>query len=206
MTEVTSRTQLLAQAQRLGVFTIGWNAAEGVIAISAAWMAGSRALAGFGLDSAIESISASVLLWRLSAERRDPQRAEHVERFATRAIGASFLVLAAFVAYEAVRSLALHEEPEASPVGIVLTAVSLVVMPLLAQRKSRVARLLHSGAARADTSQTLACAWLSAVVLAGLVLNAVFDWWWADPVAALGVVALLLREGGEALTAEHIDG
>ena len=205
MTDTATRNQLLAHAQRLGVFTVGWNAVEGVIAISAAWIAGSRALAGFGLDSAIESISASVLLWRLGAERRDPERAEQVERIATRAIGASFLVLAAFVAYEAVRALALHEEPDASPVGITLTAVSLVVMPLLAQRKRRVARALDSRAAQADSAQTVACAWLSAVVLTGLVLNAVLDWWWADPVAALGVVVLLLREGREALIAEHVD-
>jgi divalent metal cation (Fe/Co/Zn/Cd) transporter len=204
MTDIATRELLLARAQRLGVFTIVWNAVEGVIAVSAAWVAGSRALAGFGLDSAIESLSASVLLWRLGAERHDPERAEHVERVATRAIGVSFVFLATFVAYEAIRSLALQEEPDASSVGIAVTAISLVVMPVLARRKRRVAHALHSRAAQADSAQTLACAWLSAVVLAGLVLNATLGWWWADPVAALGVVALLVDEGYEALDAEHV--
>ena len=205
MTDVATRTNLLARAQRLGAFTVAWNTIEGAIAIAAAWLAGSRALAGFGLDSAIESISASILLWRLSAERSNPERAQQVERTATRLIGASFVLLAAFVAYEAIRSLALHEEPDASPVGIALTAVSLVVMPILARAKQRVAVALDSRAARADSAQTLACAWLSAVVLAGLLLNATLGWWGADPIAALGVVVLLAHEGREALTAEGLD-
>lgn len=205
MSGVAIRADLLARAQRLGAFTVGWNAIEGLVAITAAWLAGSRALAGFGLDSAIESVSASVLLWRLGAERRDPERSEQVERVATRLIGASFLLLAGFVAIEAVRSLAFAEEPDASPVGIGLTVVSLLVMPMLARRKLRVAVALGSRAAEADSAQTWACAWLSAVVLAGLVLNAALGWWWADPIAALGVVVLLVREGKEALTAEGID-
>lgn len=205
MSDVATRNELLARAQRLGAFTVGWNAVEGVVAITAAWLAGSRALAGFGLDSAIESISASVLLWRLGAERRDRERAEQVERLATRLIGASFLVLAGFVAFEAVRSLAFGEEPGASPVGIGLTVVSLVAMPMLARRKRGVAVALGSRAAEADSAQTWACVWLSAVVLTGLVLNATLGWWWADPVAALGVVVLLVREGREALAADEID-
>lgn len=199
------RHGLLRQAQRLALFTVSWNVTEGGIALAAAWLAGSRALAGFGFDSAVESISASVLLWRLGAERHDPERAERVERVAVRGIGLSFLLLAAFVSFEAVRSLALHHEPDASPVGIALTAVSLVVMPLLARRKRRVAIALGSKAAEADSAQTGACAWLSAVVLIGLALNAALGWWWADPVAALGVVVLLVREGRGALTAEHCD-
>lgn len=205
MSDIATRGDLLARARRLGAFTIGWNAVEGVVAITAAWFASSQALVGFGLDSAVESISASVLLWRLGAERRNPQRVEQVERVATRLIGASFLLLAAFVGFEAIRSLAFREEPEASPVGIALTIVSLVVMPLLARRKLRVAVALGSRAAAADSAQTWACAWLSAVVLTGLVLNASFGWWWADPVAALGVVVLLVREGREALTADEIE-
>lgn len=205
MTDATTRNDLLTWAQRLAAFTVAWNVVEGVVAIAAAWAAGSRALAGFGLDSAIESVSASILLWRLGAERRNPCRVDDVERVATRAIGGSFLLLAAYVAYEAVRSLALGEQPDATPVGIVLTLVSLVVMPLLARAKRRVAIEMGSRAARADSAQTLACAWLSAVVLAGLVLNATLNWWWADPIAALGVVVLLVREGREALTAEHLD-
>jgi divalent metal cation (Fe/Co/Zn/Cd) transporter len=208
MPATAARDELLRQAQRLGALTVGWNVLEGVVAITAAWVAGSRALAGFGLDSAVESISASVLLWRLGAERHAPDRPERVEQVehrATKLIGASFLVLAAFVGYEAIRTLALHEEPDASPVGIALTAVSLVVMPLLARRKRRVAAGLGSRATQADSAQTLACAWLSAVVLTGLSLNALLGWWWADPVAALGVVVLLVREGREALAADELD-
>jgi divalent metal cation (Fe/Co/Zn/Cd) transporter len=199
------RRDLLATARRLAAFTVGWNVVEGVIAIVAAWVAGSRALAGFGLDSGVESVSAAVLLWRLVVERRDPARAEAVERRALRVIGVSFLLLSAVVAVESVRSLVLRQEPEVSYAGIALTVVSLAVMPLLARRKRRVALALGSRAAEADSAQTSACAWLSAVVLVGLVLNAVFGWWWADPVAALGVVAFLLKEGREALTAEHVD-
>lgn len=199
------RLDLLGRSQRLAAFTVAWNVTEGVVAIAAAWVAGSRALAGFGLDSAVESISASVLLWRLSTERRDPERAERVERIAVHAIGVSFLVLAAFVGVEAIRSLAVRAEPDASPVGIALTLVSLVVMPVLAARKRGVAVALGSKAAQADSAQTRACAYLSAVVVAGLVLNAAFGWWWADPLAALGVVAFLVLEGREALSAEHVD-
>ncbi|MCA1694685.1 MAG: cation transporter [Actinobacteria bacterium] len=199
------RDDLLRRAQHLGVFTLTWNIFEGVVAIAAAWVAGSRALAGFGLDSAIESISAGVLLWRLGAERRDPERVERVERVAVRAIGISFLLLATYVGYEAVRALAVHDEPDASPVGIALTLVSLAVMPILARRKRRVAVALGSRAAQADSAQTRACAYLSAVVVTGLILNAVFGWWWADPVAALGVVVFLVVEGRAALTSKHVD-
>lgn len=199
------RATYLARARRLAAFTVAWNVVEGAIAIAAALAAGSRALIGFGLDSAVESISATVLLWRLGAERRDPERAEAVERVATRAIGASFLLLAAFVGYDATRALVTGDEPDSTVVGIVLTAVSLIVMPLLARRKRRVAIDLGSRATQADSAQTMACAWLSAVVLAGLVLNAILGWWWADPVAALGVVVLLVNEGREALTADHVD-
>lgn len=204
-TDPTARRDLLHRARRLAVFTVVWNVVEGVVAITAAVLAGSQALFGFGADSAIESISAAVLTWRLTAERRDPHRAEEVERVALRAIGVSFLVLAAYVAFDAVRALVVQDEPSASPVGIVLTSLSLVVMPWLAIRKRRVADALSSRAAVADSQQTWACAWLSAVVLAGLVLNAALGWWWADPVAALAVVVLLVREGREVLEGEDLD-
>lgn len=199
------RSDLLHRARRLAIFTVAWNVAEGVIAITAAVLAGSQALFGFGADSAIESLSATVLAWRLTAERRDPQRIEEVEHTALRAIGVSFLLLAAFVAFDAIRALVVHDEPSTSLVGIALTMLSLIVMPWLAMRKRRVADALASRAAVADSQQTWACAWLSAVVLTGLTLNATLGWWWADPVAALAVVVLLVREGCEALTAEHVD-
>lgn len=200
-----ARQHQLTRAQRLAGFTVAYNLVEGGVAITAGLAAASQALVGFGLDSGVESISAGVLLWRLGAERRDPDRAERVDRTATRAIGASFLLLAAWVAYESINALANHEEPDASTVGLVLTALSLIVMPLLARRKRKVAAALGSRAAAADAAQTMACVWLSAVVFIGLGLNAALDWWWADPIAALGVVLLLLNEGREALFEDHDD-
>ncbi|MFN3254302.1 MAG: cation diffusion facilitator family transporter [Ilumatobacter sp.] len=203
--DTAERSRLLVIAQRLAIFTIAWNVTEGIVAITAATLANSQALIGFGLDSAVESISASVLLWRLNVERRNPERAERVEHIATRVIGVSFLLLAAFVAYDAINALVDNNEPDTSIIGIALTATSLMVMPILARRKKRVAIALASKAAEADSNQTWACVWLSAVVLGGLVLNAAFGWWWADPIAALGVVVFLGLEGREALTADSLD-
>jgi divalent metal cation (Fe/Co/Zn/Cd) transporter len=200
-----ARDRDLRRAQQLAALTVAWNVTEGAIAITAAVLAGSQALFGFGADSAVESISAAVLAWRLTVERRDPKRAEHVEANALRAIGASFLVLAAIVGFDAVRALVVRDEPAVSLVGMVLTGVSLVVMPLLAIRKRQVGEALGSQAAIADSRQTRACAWLSAVVLAGLLLNATLGWWWADPIAALAVAVLLVHEGREALSADRID-
>ena len=199
--ETTSpdRPRLLAWATALAIFTIAYNLGEGAIAVTAALVARSQALLGFGLDSPVESISASVFLWRLRAERRDPERAERVEHQATRLIGISFFILAAVVAFEALRSLIRGEPPDASPVGIALTAASLIVMPILAWKKRQVATELDSRAGLADSAQTFACVYLSAVVLAGLILNSLLGWWWADPAAALGIVSLLLNEGREAL-------
>lgn len=199
------RDHHLAHARRLSIFTIAWNVTEGAIAITAGVIANSGALTGFGLDSGIESISAGVLLWRIQVERNQPQRAEHVERTASRLIGASFLVLAAYVAYDAVSTLLTRDKPDTSIIGIALTVVSIIVMPVLAHRKRHVANQLDSHAAHADGTQTMACFWLSAVVLAGLALNATLEWWWADPLAALGVVAFLMIEGREAITAEELD-
>lgn len=194
-----ARGHRLAQAQRLAAFTVGYNLLEGAVAITAGLIASSQALTSFGYDSGVESISAAVLLWRLGAERRDPGRAQRVEQAATRAIGVSFVLLAAWVAYDAVTALAERQEPDASTVGLVLTALSLIVMPILARRKRSVATALASRAVAADAAQTMACVLLSAVVLIGLALNAALQWWWADPLAALVVVALLLNEARESL-------
>jgi divalent metal cation (Fe/Co/Zn/Cd) transporter len=202
---LVERRALLHRAVYLAWFTVGWNVAEGSIAIGAASVAGSRALLGFGLDSGVESLSASVVLWRLYAERRDPERVEAVEQRALRFIGVTFFVLAAFITFESIRSLIAKAEPDASIVGVVLTALSIVVMRWLARAKRRVGVAMGSKAVEADSSQTSACVYLSIVVLAGLSLNAAFGWWWADPLAALGVVVFLVREGREALIAEHAD-
>jgi cation diffusion facilitator family transporter len=170
--------------------------------------AGSIALIGLGIDSFVKMVSGVVLIWRLSAEaqgRLDEEATERVERRAERLVGLAFLMLAAYVAFEAVRALIRQEEPDPSPVGIVLTAVSIVVMIWLARAKRRTGEALGSRALIADAKQTAACWYLSVVTLAGLALNAVLGWWWADPVAALGIVALLVREGVEALRGEHDD-
>ena len=200
-----SRDALLVRAQRLGRFTIAWNIAEAIVAITAARIAGSSALGGFGFDSVVESVAGAVLLWRLSVERRDPRQVDRVEGIATKIIGASFVLLAIFVAYEAIGTLASRTQPDITFVGIALTAVSVVVMPILARRKRRVAVAIASRAAEAESAQTAACAYLSAIVLAGLALNATFHWWWADPVAALVVVAILLNEGRRALGSRQLD-
>jgi divalent metal cation (Fe/Co/Zn/Cd) transporter len=204
-TVLTERRVLLRRAMYLAWFTVSWNVVEGVVATAAALAAGSRALLGFGLDSGVESISATVVLWRLYAEQRDPERAGAVERRALRLIGVAFFALGVFIAFESIRSLVGGHEPDASLVGIVLTAGSIVVMQWLASAKRRVGIAMGSRAVEADSAQTSACVYLSIVVLGGLVLNGAFGWWWADPLAALGIVVFLIREGREALTAEHAD-
>lgn len=201
----TDRAALLRRAHWLAVFTVVWNLAEGVIAMIGASTAGSRALVGFGFDSFVESISAAIVIWRLRAEQRDPDRSAQVEQRALVAIGAAFFLLAAVVAFEALRSLVGSHEPDASAIGIALTAVSLAVMPVLARAKRRVGRELESRSVEADSQQTVACVYLSAVVLVGLLLNALFGWWWADPVVALGVAGFLAREGAATLRADHVD-
>ena len=205
MAVATDRRALVRRALGLAVFTVCWNVVEGVVALTAAALAGSRALAGFGVDSFVESLSAGVLIWRLRAEQRDPRRVEQVERRAVRLIGVAFLVLAALVGLELARSLAAGDRPDASALGLGLTLVSVVVMPLLARAKRRVAAAMGDRSVEADSNQTWACVALSVVVLVGLALNAALGWWWADPVAALVVVGFLVREGREALAAEHVD-
>lgn len=208
MTEAVSQTPRRALIRRgllLEYLTVGWNILEGIIAIAAGVASGSVALIGFGMDSFVESISGSILIWRLRAEwgGADAERVEQIERRAERLVGIAFLVLAAYVAFEAARALLAAEAPDASPVGIVLTALSIVVMLWLARAKRRTGEALDSRALIADSMQTLACWYLSLVALTGLVLNAVLGWWWADPLAALGISVLLVREGLEAVRGEE---
>lgn len=201
----TRRERLVRRALWLAVFTVVWNLAEGAIAIAAASLAGSKALIGFGVDSFVESTSAAVLIWRLRIEQVDRARAEQAERRALVLIGYAFFGLAVLVGVESVRALLTGARPDTSMIGIVLTAVSLVVMPVLARAKRRVGTELGTRSITADSQQTMACVYLSAIVLVGLSLNALFGWWWADPVAALAVVAFLVNEGREALEADHVD-
>jgi divalent metal cation (Fe/Co/Zn/Cd) transporter len=208
MTAILDRPGLLRHGLRLEYLTVGWNVIEGIIAITAALAAGSVALLGFGIDSFVESVSGTILIWRLRTEiagDRDEESIEAIERRAERLVGASFLVLATYIAFDAVTTLWAGERPDVSPVGIVLTSLSIAVMLWLARAKRRVAGELGSRALAADAEQTQACWYLSVVVLAGIGLNAALGWWWADPLAALGVVVLLLREGREAWHGEDDD-
>ena len=202
------RAALLSRGLRLEYLTVGWNLAEGVIAVVAGLAAGSIALVGFGVDSFVESISGSVLIWRLRAESvggADDERIEQVERRASRLVAVSFVILAAYVGFEAIRTLIAQEHPDASPVGIGLTALSLAVMLWLARAKRDTGEALGSRALIADSKQTFACWYLSATTLAGLVLNAAFGLWWADPIAALVIVVFLVREAREAWEGEEDD-
>lgn len=181
--------------------SVGWNIVEGVVAVAAGVPASSVALIGFGIDSFVETASAAVVGWRLRAELAgdpDDERIERLEHGAGRIAGGLLLGLAVYVVIDAGRRLlGFGAEARESVVGIVLTAVSSVIMPLLGRAKLRTARALRSGAMRADAYETMACSWLSLTTLAGLGLNAAFGWWWADPVAALAIVPLVVREGLE---------
>ena len=203
-----ARRDLLSRGLFLEYITVGWNIVEGIVAIGAGVLAGSPALIGFGADSFIESISGGVLIWRLGGERsgrHDDEAAERIEHRAEQLVGASFLILAAYVAFESVRALINAEPPDASPIGIGLTSLSIVVMLWLARAKRQTGEALGSRAMIADAHQTYACWYLSVTALAGLALNAFFGLWWADPVAGLAIVVFLLREGWEAWNGEGDD-
>lgn len=190
---------------RLEFFTVGWNVLEGFIAAAAGVLAGSVALIGFGVDSFIETASGAVVGWRLYTELRgrSARHTERAERRASRIAGALLLCLAAYIIIDAGRRLlGFGGRAEQSLIGIVLTAVSLVVMPVLGWAKLRAARSLGSSALRADAYETIACAWLSLSTLTGLTLNAILGWWWADPLAALFLIPLIVREGLEGFQAD----
>jgi len=190
----TLRRKVLVRRVRLLVTaTIAYNVVEGIVAITAGMLASSTALIGFGLDSVIEVASAAAVAWQFSAT--DHQRRE---KAALRMIALSFYALAAYVTVESVRALIVAAEPEHSPLGLALAAVSLVVMPVLSTVQRRAGRQLGSASAVADSKQTLLCTYLSAVLLAGLGLNSLFGWWWADPLAALVIAAAAVKEGREA--------
>ena len=187
---------------RLEFLSLGWSLTEAGVAVVAGLMAGSVALMGFGADSVIESFSSVVLIWRLSSTQHD----EHRERIALRGVGICFLLLAAYILADAGLALVQHEPPHSSPVGIALSIITLLVMPVLARAKRKVAARLNSAALAADSRQTDLCAWLAAIVLLGLALNAALGWWWADPVAALCMVPIIVREGLQALRGHVCSG
>jgi divalent metal cation (Fe/Co/Zn/Cd) transporter len=195
------RVRLTQRGLHLEYITLAWNSLEAVISIVAGVLAGSIALVGFGFDSIVECASGTVLVWRLRSDA-DAYRRERVEHISLRLVGVRFLALAAYVGYEAVENLLRREAPERSIPGIVLAAASLIVMPVLARAKRKVGQGLTSRAMLADSRQTDLCAYLSAILLAGLLLNAAFGWWWADPVAALVMVPIIVREGVQGLRGE----
>ena len=195
---MTDRVALLRRGARLEGVTVAYNSLEGGVAVVAGLAAGSVALTGFGIDSVIEVASGVVLWWRLRAELGAAHVGPAVEARAARWAGVLLLALAVYIVAESGRRLLTGDRPGESVVGIVLMVLSLIVMPLLARAKLRLAASLGSRALRADAHETIVCAWLSATTLIGLGLNAVLGWWWADPVAALAMVPLIMREGLEA--------
>lgn len=198
--ENAERAQWIRRGRLLEYFTIGWNLLEGLVAVGAGLLAGSPSLVGFGFDSFIESSSGAALLWRLRND--DEETRERREQIALRLVGLSFLALAIYVVYDSVTTLIWRESPERSYLGIAILIVSLFVMPVLARSKRQVARQIKSRALEADSKQTDLCVYLSAISLGGLGLNALFGWWWADPVAALLMVPIIVNEGIEGLRGE----
>lgn len=197
-----TETTLRRRGLWLEYLTIGWNVVEAIIAIAAGLAASSIALVGFGFDSTIEVAAAAVVVWQFRAELRGGVDDER-ERRALKLIAVTFFVLAAYVTVEATRTLITRDVSDTSTVGIVLAAVSLAVMPTLAWFKRQTALRMGSQTLLADSAETFLCAWLSAILLAGLVLNSTLGWWWADPIAAIGIAYLAVREGWEAWQGDH---
>jgi divalent metal cation (Fe/Co/Zn/Cd) transporter len=193
-----SRFENVKRGRKLEYFTIGWNLLEAFVSLAAGLIAGSIALIGFGIDSLIETGSGAVLLWRL----REGEKGERREQIALKLVGWSLLLLAVYVGFEAAKYLVMREEPERSLPGIIIAALSLIVMPLLARAKRKVALGISSRALVADSKQTDICAYLSAILLGGLGLNALLGWWWADPLAGLIMVPIIAKEGLESLQGE----
>ncbi len=189
---------------RLEHLTVGWNILEGIVAILSGVLAGSVAIMGFAIDSGIESASGGVLLWRLYSKRA-AKILRQPERRALKLVGVSFILLLAYVAFDAAKTLTSHERPERSIIGILLSVLSLIVMPLLARAKRRTTARVNSRALHADSRQTSICAYLSAILLGGLLLKPLLGWRWADPIAALIMVPIIGKEGRGGATGEPCD-
>ena len=199
-TNSPDRELLVQRGRRLEYLTIAWNSLEAAVALISGLLAGSIALVGFGLDSVIETASAGILLWRLRAV--DGERAE---RSAHRLVAICFLLLAAYVTLQSIRALWTKAQPELSLPGTLIAIAAVIVMPLLGRAKRRVAAQLNSGALHADSRQADFCAWLSAILLAGLLLHALLGWWWADPAAALVMTPIIAREGLQGVRGKKCD-
>jgi len=201
MDSSAARFQHIERGIFLEYLTLGWNLVEGVVAVTSGVISGSVALLGFGIDSFIEMFSGGILLWRLRSEN-DGGDAEKVERRAQKLAGISLLLLGVYVAVDSVKCLVRREVPARSAVGIGIAVLSLIVMPWLAHQKRKAAGALNSSALHADSRQTSLCAYLSAILLGGVLLNALLGWWWADPVAGLAMVPIIANEGWCALRGE----
>jgi divalent metal cation (Fe/Co/Zn/Cd) transporter len=197
-----SRADVLGRGLRLEYFSLAYNLLEAAVGVAAGVVAGSVALVGFGLDSVVESLSAATLIWRLRSERSGRRTSEDAERRAVRLVAVAFFVLAIYVAVKSGVDLLGRARPDESVVGIALAAVSLVIMPALANAKRRAAREMDSRALQADSTQTSLCTFISGALLVGLVANAAFGWWWADPVAGMVIAFVAVREGRELWLAE----
>ncbi len=198
------RQGALRRGLRLEYLTVGWNVVEGIVAVLTALAAGSVALLAFGIDSFVEMTSGLVLIWRLRAERRASceHDLERMDKLAHKLVSFSLFGLAGYVAFDAATALITREYPEPTLIGVGITVLSLTVMGWLARAKLRTARALGSRALEADTFQTTACMWLSLITLAGIGLNALFGWWWADPVAALAMCPFVIGEARQAWRGE----
>jgi divalent metal cation (Fe/Co/Zn/Cd) transporter len=198
---IDGRRRLGRRAQLLAAASVGYNLVEAVVAVTAGVIAGSVALIGFGLDSVVEMSSGLIILWQFRHAVPESR-----ERLALRLIGVSFFALAGYVTVESARSLLSGSDPAPSPVGIGLAVLSLLIMPVLSWAQRRTGRALGSGSVVADSIQTLLCTYLSGVLLAGLLLNALLGWGWADPVAGLVIAAVAVKEGVEAWRGDNCGG
>jgi divalent metal cation (Fe/Co/Zn/Cd) transporter len=201
-TFTSERTGTLQRGRSLQYFTVGWNLLEGLIAVVAGSFAGSISLLGFGIDSFVEVVSGAAVLWRIRVDADVERRALHEKR-ALRVVGGCFLALAVYIACESALDLGSRTAPEHSVPGILLACASLVVMPMLSRAKFKVGRVLRSAAMNADAMQTQFCTYLSGILLGGLLLNALWGLWWADPLAALLMVPIIAKEGIENLKGNH---
>jgi divalent metal cation (Fe/Co/Zn/Cd) transporter len=188
------RDRLVRRAKALSWLSLAWMTVEGAVAITAALVAGSVALLGFGLDSVIEALASVIVIWRFTGDRR---LSDHAEQRAQRLVALSFFLLAPYVAQDAIRTLIAGDHPSISWVGIGLSISSLILMPVLGRAKQSIGSQLGSGATADEGAQNLLCAYLAAGVLAGLIVNAALGWWWADPLIALGIAGLAVKEGRE---------